>query len=197
MENNKFSPALISLLCFEITQRIKNLSMNPKMFALLTVGVCSFLSSKADMIYKHNGETIECKVVAVESGSVKFIYKGETATHELGRYAINKIGYDSGREELISEKIILPPKDAEEKVIITTNPNEVVGLRQVEEIRSNSNNDFNFRGSKGLDEKATRKLRKEAASKNAFIIYLTADQAKSGSVFSTSSNTKRGICYTY
>lgn len=171
--------------------------MNSKYFALISFGMLSFFSTKADIIYKHNGETVDCKVVAVESGSVKFIYKGETATHELGKYAINKISYDSGREEVISEKVILPPVEAEEKVIVTTNPNEVVGLRQVDEIRSNSNNDWNFRGSKGLDAKATRKLRKQAAGKNAFIIFLTADQAKSGSIFTTASNTKRGLCYTY
>ncbi len=155
------------------------------------------LTSKADTIYKHNGETINCKVLSVENGLVKFVYNGETASHELGKFSISKIIYDSGREEIISERIALPQKDAEESVIITLNPNEVVGLKQVEEIRSNSNNDFNFLGSKGLDKKATRKLRKAAANKNAFIVFLTGDQAKSGSVFSSASNTKRGICYTY
>ena len=153
--------------------------------------------SKADTIYKHNGDSIDCKVLAVEYGEIKFVYKGETASHQLGKYAVSRIIYDSGREELISEKVLLPEKDAEEKVIITTNPNEIVGLRQVEEIRSNSNNDWNFRGSKGLDIKATRKLRRAAAEKNAFIILLTADHAKAGSLFTTASNTKRGLCYTY
>lgn len=171
--------------------------MKLKVLTLASFLFAFALNSKADTIYKHNGETINCKVLSVEKDLIKFIYNGETASHELGKFSINKIIYDSGREEVISEKIVLPKNDPEEVVIITTNPNEVVGLKQVEEIRSNSNNDFNFLGSKGLDQKATKKLRKLAASKNAFIIYLTADQAKAGSVFSTASNTKKGICYTY
>lgn len=171
--------------------------MTLKTLSLTALLFMSALTSRADTIYKHTGETINCKVLSIENGLVKFIYNGETASHELGKFSINKIVYDSGREEIISEKVILPRKDAEELVIVTINPNEVVGLKKVEEIRSNSNNDFNFLGSKGLDKKATRKLRKVAADKNAFIVFLTGDQAKSGSVFSSASNTKRGICYTY
>jgi hypothetical protein len=165
-----------------------------KKLITLTLSMFVLYVAKADKIYRHSGDVIDCTVVAVENGFVKYSFKGETATNVLGKYAISKIVFDSGREQFISKKYSSVEADS---VIVTSDVNEVMGLKEVETIRSSSNNDFNFKGSKGLDKKATYKLQKSAASKGAFIVLLTGDYAKSGSVFTTSSSTKRGVCYTY
>lgn len=154
----------------------------------------TLLAAKADKIYRHNGDVIDCTVIAVENGFVKYSYKGETVTNTLGKYAVDKIVFESGREQVISPKY---SANNAESIVITTNADEVAGLKEIETIRTNSNNDFNFLGARGLDKKATRKLQKQAKSKGAFIILLTGDYTKSGSIFTDGSSTKKGICYTY
>jgi hypothetical protein len=165
-----------------------------KKIALLAVSMLVLLAAKADKIYRHNGEIIDCTVIAVENGFVKYSFKGETVTNTLGKYAINKIVFDSGREQVISQKYSAKNADS---ILITNDADMVVGLKEVRTIRANSNNDFNFLGGRGLDKKATRKLQKQARSKGAFIILLTGDYTKSGSAFTDGSSTKKGVCYTY
>jgi len=170
---------------------------------LVTLTLFTFILyvAKADKIYKHSGDIIDCTVVAVENGSVTYIYKNETATNVLGKYAIDKIVFDSGREQIISQKYTAVDADS---VVITIDIDEVVGLKEVATIRSSSNNWFNFLGVNGLDKKSAHKLQKHAISKGAFIVLLTADYKESAYGYSkysvgnkTTSVSKKGICYTY
>lgn len=147
----------------------------------------------ADHIYKHNGDVIECEIQSVERDCIKFTFKNEKATNIIGRYAIDKVVFDSGREQKISDKI--DPKGGEKNIIVTDDPNEVVGLKEVKALKSHSDNDWNFGSANSLDEKATKKLRKQAAKEGAVVILISRENVSS-SAFSKSS-TKKGICYSY
>ena len=103
-----------------------------KKIILLAALFVSFLTNaQADKIYKHNGETVDGKVKRVEEYTVVFVYNGEEAENTIGKYAIEKIVYgSSGREEEITEKIVINSEDDWEKVVILEDKSYIAGLKK-------------------------------------------------------------------
>lgn len=138
------------------------------------------LNSIADHIYKHNGDVIDCEIQSVENGVYKYVYKNEKAIHTIGKYAIKKVIYDSGREEQGSKRYEVYAKKYKE-VIITEDPNDVAGLTelsQTEPIIGYKNKVFTYKRLSRTNEKA---LKEYASLRNSFIVLVT----------------DKAYCYTY
>lgn len=159
----------------------------------------------ADKIYLHSGKEIDGKVVRVEEFIVVFKYDGEDAEQTIGKKAVAKIQYSSGRSEDISEKVVIAGKEDWEKVEILMDKSEIVGLKKLGDVKGKSTGGFS--GSKS-DKKANKKLLEAVAEMGAPFIYMMADQKSSGGSYSgwgggiagiasANQSLKKGIAYTY
>lgn len=159
----------------------------------------AILAMAGDKIFLHSGKVIEGKVVKVDDFEVIFKYDGEDAEQTLGKRAIEKIQYSSGRIEQVSDKIVINGKDDWEKVEILIDKSEIVGLKKVGEVKGK-----NFAAYSGAraDKKANRKLLEAAAEMGCPFVYMTADTQTStrggwGWGAGSSQSLKKGIAYTY
>ncbi len=159
----------------------------------------------SDKLFLHSGKTIDGKVVKVEEFTIVYKYEGEDAEQTIGKKAVEKIQYSSGRTENISEKIVIASKDDWEKVEILLDKSEIVGLKKVGEVKGKSTGGFS--GSKS-DKKANMKLLQAAAAMGCPFVYMTSDQKSGGGSYggwgggiagiaSANQSLKKGIGYTY
>ena len=104
---------------------------------LLAVFLVGFMSNaQTDKIYKHSGEVVEGKVKRVEEYTIVFVYDGEEAENTIGKYAIERIVYgSSGREEEVTEKIVINSEKDWEKVVILEDKAYIAGLKKAGEVR--------------------------------------------------------------
>ena len=172
-----------------------------KKIILLAALFVSFLTNaQADKIYKHNGETVDGKVKRVEEYTVVFVYNGEEAENTIGKYAIEKIVYgSSGREEEITEKIVINSEDDWEKVVILEDKSYIAGLKKVDEVRGKTGL-INYHTGNTGDKKAEKKLKIEAAKMGCPFILQTADKSTVGASSNSlggSQVIKKGIGYKY
>ncbi len=152
---------------------------------------CSAFSQ--DKIYKHDGDKIDVKIIKVSEWAVSFSYPGETSEQMLGRYAIAKIEYASGRSEKISDKVVVTGEDDWEQVVIIEDKSAALGLKKGEEIRGKTAGIYSFHTAGSADKKSMMKLKKAAAEKGAPFILITADKDNQF----TAQSIKKGIFYTY
>jgi sRNA-binding regulator protein Hfq len=153
------------------------------------------VSAQNDKIYLHNGKDIEGTVVKVAEFTVVFKYANEDAEQTVGKYAVAKIVYGkSGREEKVSDKIVVSSKDDWESVVILEDKSEVAGLTKVDDVKGKTATFYNFHSSSGNDRKAEQKLKQDAAAMGCPFILLTAD--KDANLVSRQS-VKKGIAYKY
>lgn len=146
-----------------------------------------------DKLYKHSGEKLEVKVIKVGEWTITFSYPGETAEQTIGKYAVGKIEYASGRSEEITEKITVTGEDDWEKVVILEDKAASVGLKKGEEIRGKTSGLLSFNTAGSADKKSLMKLRKAAAAMGAQFILMTSDKDNQF----TNQSIKKGIAYTY
>lgn len=147
-----------------------------------------------DKIYKHSGEVLDVKVQKVGENDITFKYPGEDAEQVIGKLAVSKIVYGSGRTEQVSEKITVDGKDDWEKVEIVTAPGLVLGLKKGEEIKGKTAGFVSYNTAGSADKKATRRLKEAAAAAGAPYILLTSDKSDG---FGVKQSIKKGILYTY
>lgn len=167
-------------------------------FALLfSFGI---VSAQVDKIFKHNGETVEGKVVKLEEYTVIFKYDGEDAENTLSKYAIEKIVYGkSGRVEEVTEKIIIKGEADWEKVVILEDKAYISGLKKGEEVRGKTGL-INYHTGNTGDKKAEKKLKMAAAAAGCPFILQTADKSTVGASsngLGGSQAIKKGIGYKY
>lgn len=167
-------------------------------FAIMPI----LVSGQSDMIYLHNGKTIQGKVNKTSEQTVLFTYEGEDAEQTLGKYAIAKIVYGkSGREQEVSEKIEIKNSDDWEKVLIIEDLDAVTGMNRIGEVKGKTSAYFNYRSAAGNDRKSEENLKKMAAEMGCPFILLTADKSagvghnQSGNV--GQQQLKKGIAYKY
>lgn len=167
-------------------------------FAIMPI----LVSGQSDMIYLHNGKTIQGKVNKISEQTVLFTYEGEDAEQTLGKYAIAKIVYGkSGREQEVSEKIEIKNSDDWEKVLIIEDLDAVTGMNRIGEVKGKTSAYFNYRSAAGNDRKSEENLKKMAAEMGCPFILLTADKS-AGVGYNQSGNVgqqqlKKGIAYKY
>ena len=161
----------------------------------LSLFISLAVSAQNDKIYLHNGKDIEGTVVKVAEFTVVFKYANEDAEQTVGKYAVAKIVYGkSGREEKVSDKIVVSSKDDWESVVILEDKSEVAGLTKVDDVKGKTATFYNFHSSSGNDRKAEQKLKQDAAAMGCPFILLTAD--KDANLVSRQS-VKKGIAYKY
>lgn len=162
--------------------------------------VCSAITLSAqDKIIKHNGDTLVVKVIKVTESSVNFKYEGEDAEQLIGKLAVKKIRYSSGRTEEISEKYKVNGKEDWESVQVVTDRALVQGLKKGEEIRGKTSGVMSFNTAGSADKKAMRKLMEAAAEAGAPIVLLTSENDARGQAIGLGSaqGLKKGIFYSY
>ncbi len=152
--------------------------------------------SPNDKIYKHTGEIIQVKVIKVGEDDITFKYPNEDAEQTIGKLAVDKIEYSSGRFEKISDKVVVNGKGDWEKVQIVTDANTVVGLRKGEEIAGKTSSWISYNTQAGADKKATKHIKESAAEHNAPYVLITADK-NSSNWNGISQGLKKGVIYTY
>lgn len=172
------------------------------MYRITTILVLSMISwtclsqPQNDIIVKHNGEKLNAKITAVDD-KITFTYPGETVINTLSKNCVKEIIFSSGRIQECTTKIIILGEDDWEKVIFTSNPEDVKCLVRKGEVSASASNSWNFKSKDGVDKKASMKIKKEAAVMKAHIILLL-DQHKEGETLLTgSSSSKSGIAYGY
>lgn len=176
-----------------------------KLLSTMILAFAMVVAFASDKIFLHSGKTVDGKVVRVDDFKIYYKYDGEDAEQTIGKKAVEKIQYASGRMEPVSEKIIINGKDDWEKVEILLDKSEVVGLKKVDEVKGKSTGGFS--GSKS-DKKANMKLLQAAAEMKCPFILMTSDQKSSGGSYSgwgggiagiasANQSLKKGIAYTY
>lgn len=166
---------------------------------LLVIGQFFFAqqsSNMHDLIIQHSGDSLKVQVISVDD-KVVFKYLNEEATNFLSNNCIDKIIFASGRVQKFDDKVIITGVKDWEKVIITTNPDDVKCLVRKGEVRASSSNDWNFKGKMGIDKKATMKIKKEAAKLNSHVILLEDQFKKNMTFWSGATSSKYGIAYSY
>lgn len=166
--------------------------------ALLSTLGCllAFTGYSQDKLYTHKGDVYDVYVKEVSENSVKFTYPNEQSINTLSKNTIEKIEFESGRTESMSEKIIIQGKEDWEKVIITNLESDVQGLTKGSELKAKAKG-TTFTSQGRVEERAFEKLKKEAAAKGYHTLLILTTTGKSGSPYSSASSSIRAIGYKY
>jgi len=167
------------------------------LLSLILVASASFAQTSAtptDKMYKHSGDVLDIKVIKVGETTITYKYPGEDAEQTIGKLAVNKIVYASGRTEEVTDKVVIGGKDDWEKVQIVTDPSNVLGLKKGDEVRGKTSGMFTYNSAGSADKKATKKIREAAADAGAPFVLLTSDKSDG---FGVKQSIKNGILYSY
>lgn len=145
-----------------------------------------------DKITLHDGEILNVSVISLDQSTIKYKFPNENPERVIGKLAVVKIEYASGRTENISSRVVIGSEKDWEKVQIVTDKSLFIGMKEGKEITSQKSGWFNYNSQKGIDKKVERKIKETAASYNAPYILLT-DEEKGRVVRSL----KKGVLYTY
>ena len=100
--------------------------------ALILMLSMSAFGQANDKIIKIKGDTLNVTIQSVTETSVLFNYSNENAIQSINKKNVLRLVYSSGRIEDISTPILILGKEDYEKVVLTTNPNDVEGLANLE-----------------------------------------------------------------
>ncbi len=152
----------------------------------------------SDKIFLHGGKVIDGAVIRLDDFKVIFKYEGENAEQILSKKAVEKIEYNSGRVEDVSDRIEVSSKNDWEKVEILLDKSEIVGLKKVGEVKGKTSGYFSgYVSGAGADKRANKKLLMAAADMGCQFIYMTTDNANSGAFSYGKQALKKGVAYTY
>ena len=171
-----------------------------KSLSLIVLFISMFVFSQ-DNISKHNGESISGKVIRVNEYTVIFAYENETAENVESMYAIDKITFASGRVQKLSDKIVVRSENDWEKVVILEDKSYIAGLKKGNEIKGKTGF-VSFHTGNSADNKATKKLKMEAAAAGFPFILMTADKdfnqsGQNGPTFGAIQSVRKGVTYKY
>lgn len=146
-----------------------------KNIVLLILILTSYISfGQSDTIVKRSGEKLAVTIKSTDPNSVSFVYPNEEAINTLSKNVIEKIIYKSGRIEVCSQSTKLEEVNGEEdweKVIITTNEADVIGLTKISDVAGKSSLGGAMKSAS--DKKAREHLKKEAAKLSCSIVLIT------------------------
>src|SRR5262249_3695481 len=109
------------------------------LFALLFSVTFSLVLFAQDKMVLHSGKSVDVKIIKLSEFTITYSYPNETAEETIGKYAVDKIKYASGREEKVSDKIAIAGKDDWEKVLILEKAEQAVGLKSLGEVDGKTN----------------------------------------------------------
>jgi len=146
-----------------------------------------------DKLLKHDGKSVDVKVLKVSEFTITFTYPNETAEQSIGKYAVKEIDYASGRKESVTDKVQVAGEDDWENVVIVEDKAAVEGLKKLGEIRGKTNGLFAFHTAGSADKKSMKKLKAAAAELGGQFVLLTSDKDNQF----TAQSIKKGIAYSY
>lgn len=171
------------------------------LLSMLLIVCCTFAqtggtsaASSSDKLYMHSGQVLDVKVIKVGEFAVTYKFPGEDAEQVIGKLAVGKITYSSGRTEEISEKIVVSGKDDWENVQILTDKAQSVGLKKGDEVRGKTSGLLSYNTAGSADKKASKKIKEAAAEAGAPFILLTSDKSDG---FGVKQSVKNGVLYSY
>lgn len=140
--------------------------------------VCTSVNAQDKVVLK-TGDTIIVNVTKNTETAIEYTYPFETAVNEKQKRDITCIIYASGRREEIMQKgIVIPEISGEndwEKVIVTSNRDDVEGLSKVKSISVSAGNGGVFDSASKAHEKAIKKLQKKVAKMKFGVILITSE----------------------
>jgi hypothetical protein len=159
---------------------------------------------KADTIFKIDGDSLSIYITSVNEKEIVYTFPEESITNVISKNVVREVHYGSGRKEVITEKIIIRGEHDWEKVLITTLESDIKGLVRKGEVKAKATGGTTFANQQNVDDKATMKLKKEAARMGAHIVLIQSQKTESGSygfnAYGTSSlpkSLKQGVAYSY
>lgn len=159
------------------------------------------IANDTDKIFFHNGKVVEGRVVKLEEFTVVFKYAGEDAEQTVSKLAIDNIIYKSGREEEISEKIVVSSKADWEKVEVLIDKSQLVGWTKVAEVLGKTTGfSAEYTTAAGTDKSSKRKMPEAAAEMGCSSVYINADKEIKGGMESRSfgaQGNKKGSTFRY
>ena len=171
-----------------------------KIILFVSAFVFALVSSFAqDEITLHNGTVAKGKVVENEPSFIKFIYEGEEITSTLGKVAIEKIKFQSGRVEECSQKIVInDPKKEFDKVLVLREKDDCVGLVRIQEFTEKSGGLWSLGSTAGkYEQKTIKKLQQKAASLGGCVILITSQESKGASILRMPDAKTSAVVYKY
>jgi hypothetical protein len=163
------------------------------LFVLFFCTSFSLVLFAQDKMYMHNGKDIDVKIIKVAEFTVSYSYPNETAEQTVGKFAVAKIKYSSGREEKISDKVLVSGKDDWERVQILEKDEQAVGLKSLGEVGGKTSGMMGFHTAASADKKSMKKILEDAAEKGAQFVLITKEKDNQF----TNQSKKRGVAYTY
>lgn len=168
------------------------------MLVLCTLIITSVSVIAADKIFLHGNTVIEGKVIRLDDFTIVYKYEGEDAEQIVSKRVVEKIEYNSGRTESISEKVVINGKEDWEKVEILLDKSEIVGLKKVGDVTGKTSGYFSgYVSGAGADKRANKKILEAAAAMGCPFVYMVSDNANSGAFSYGKQSLKKGIGYTY
>lgn len=168
-----------------------------KQVLLSTLGCLMAVSAYSqDKLYTHKGDILNVYVTEVNENSIRFTYPNERSINTLSINATEKIEYESGRVQQLTEKVIINGYKDWERVIITNLESDVQGLTKGSELKAKAKG-TTFTSQGRVESRAFDKLKKEAALKRYSILLILTTTGKSGSPYSSASSSIRAIGYKY
>ena len=166
----------------------------------MSVFMFAFVFSFAqDEITLHNGTVAKGKVVKNEPSFIQFVYEGEEVPSTLGKVAIEKIKFQSGRVEECSSKIVINDPNKEfDKVLILREKDECTGLVRIQEFTEKSGGAWSLGATSGkYEQKAIKKLQKKAAGLGGCVLLITSHQSKGAGFFRSPDAKVSAVVYKY
>lgn len=154
-----------------------------------------------DVIVKLNGQQLNAKVTEVTGTDVKFKYPNEDLVNSVSKNLVQEIRFATGRTEPVSTRIEIFTEEDWPKVQVTTLEGDVAGLAKLGEVRAKANGATAFSNAAKVDERATEKLKREAAWLGAHIVLIQSKNVRGSDYNYFGSTTARsvmtGIAYGY
>ncbi|MBR1656834.1 MAG: hypothetical protein IJ698_10605 [Prevotella sp.] len=132
-----------------------------------------------DKVVLRTGDTLTVNVTKNTETAIEFTYPNETAVNEKQKRDISFIIYASGRREEIKQQGIAIPEisgeDDWEKVVVTSNRDDVAGLSKVKSLSVSAGNGGVFDSASKAHEKAIKKLKKKVAKMKYGVVLITSE----------------------
>lgn len=144
---------------------------------VFTIGVNTMKAQ--DKVVLKTGDTLTVNVTKNSETTIEFTYPNETAVNEKSKRDISCIIFASGRREEMKQTGIAVPEisgeDDWEKVVVTSNRDDVSGLSNVQSISVSAGNGGVFDSASKAHEKAIKKLKKKVAKMKFGVILITSE----------------------
>lgn len=150
-------------------------------------------SDVPDKLFKHDGETLEARIIRVGEYTITYAYVGEAAEQVISKYAVKQIVYGSGRTEKVTDKIVVTGEDDWENVIILEDKSQISGLIKKDEIRGKTSGIMSLQTFGSADKKAEKKLKQATAQLGCPFVFMAADKNN----VKTTQAVKNGFAYAY